>query len=219
MSEPGKPNSEPGSISLLLRDLQEGGTTTFDAASGQIYDRYFRVLSDIARRHTAPGRGREADEEDFASAALVSFFKLFDGGRPAGVGNRAELLERLVVITKRKTADHFRRANAKKRGSGAPALTGTGPDDSELLSGIPDERLSHEWLVQLRDVVDFLWSTFPLGDDHRRVLELWLQGESVSGTAEVIRTSRRTVGRLRDTIVGCVKKYAEREDINLFPGG
>jgi DNA-directed RNA polymerase specialized sigma24 family protein len=101
-----------GSVSRLIDGLVVGDA----AAVQQVWERYFRRLVGLARKHLQDTPRRVADEEDVALSAFDSFCRNAEQGRFPQMLDREGLWRLLVVITVRKAAHLVRDQGRLKRG-------------------------------------------------------------------------------------------------------
>jgi DNA-directed RNA polymerase specialized sigma24 family protein len=185
------PMSSERSVTRWLRQLQAGNE---DAAS-QLWRRYFRRLTLLARRRLEPKDCRVSDEEDIA----VSVFRcLCDGARRGQfdeMANRDELWQLLVTMTNHKAVDVARHQKQKKRGSGRvrgeSALNHAGAAGLDQM--VSDEP-SPEFLAMVAEEHHRLMSL--LDDDCLRQTVLWkLEGYKNEEIAARLGVTCRSVER------------------------
>lgn len=186
------PSAVPhGSITLLLTQLQGCDQT----ALGEIWRRFFPRLTGLARK-TLSGLPRcNADADDVAQSAFISFWQAVERGREFELVNRDDLWNLLGVMTVRKARRQVRRESAQKRGGGRTYresdLGGGGYDEQsparldQLLADTPptDFDLCCEELL------------LALDDDLRTAAVLRLQGYTTTEIAELLKCNQRSVQR------------------------
>ncbi len=106
--------SSDGSITGFFHDLRGGDGR---AAEG-LFVRFFPRLIGVAKKTLAGRPLPNADAEDAAQSAFVSFWKTAGAGGFAEVCGRNELWSLLAAITVRKAQRQRRREMAAKRGGG-----------------------------------------------------------------------------------------------------
>jgi DNA-directed RNA polymerase specialized sigma24 family protein len=109
--------SGTGSITHWLGDLKAGDGS---AARG-LWERYYRQLVALARRHLQGAPCAAADEEDVALSAFQCFCRAAGQGRFPELNDRGNLWRLLVVITARKAHHLAKHERRQKRGRGAAA--------------------------------------------------------------------------------------------------
>jgi RNA polymerase sigma factor (sigma-70 family) len=177
---------DEGSVTRLVAAMRSGG----DASAQQLWDRYFDRLVHLARSklQTRPRRGAVDDEEDAALSAFDSFWRGAAAGRFPPLSDRDDLWRLLVVLTSRKIRDQIERQQTLKR-SGAPKATGD-DDLEQFVSAEPAPEYAAMVLEQYRRL------RIGLGDDSlRQILDLRLEGYTVTEIATRMNRSRRAIER------------------------
>ena len=181
------------SITHLITQLKGGE----EAAAHDLWDRYFRKLTDLAKRRLKAHPRRAADEED---VVISVFDSLCDGaarGRFDQLTDRQDLWRLLLAITRQKAVDVIRRENRKKRGGGA--VRGESIFDSdvdapnsieELISAAPTPDL----LVMIEEQHEQLLAKLR-SDDLRLIANRKLEGYSNREIAEELGVVERTIRR------------------------
>src|SRR5207302_11007223 len=100
-----------GSITRWIDQLQAGDL----AAAQPIWERYFHLLVELARRKLGV-TPRAQDEEDVALSAFDSFCRGLKRGRFPDLQDRDNLWKLLVVLTARKACHLMRDEQRLKRG-------------------------------------------------------------------------------------------------------
>ena len=170
-------------------------------AAGQLWQRYFQRLVELARAklRTAP-RGA-ADEEDVALSAFKSLCLGAARDRFAQLEDRHDLWQLLAMITVRKVADQFAYEGRQKRGGGRTR------DEAWLDNGGGQRGLEHvvsnepspEWIASMSEECDRLLALLP-DDSLREVALLKIQGYTQHEIAAKLGCARRTVARKLDVI-------------------
>jgi DNA-directed RNA polymerase specialized sigma24 family protein len=106
--------SSVGSVTHWIHQLKQGDR---DAAR-PLWERYFSLLVQRARRKLGGLPRRTADEEDVALAAFNSFYRAAEQGRFPKLDDRNDLWQVLLLITNRKAIDERRRVLRPRRGAG-----------------------------------------------------------------------------------------------------
>jgi DNA-directed RNA polymerase specialized sigma24 family protein len=171
------------------------------AAATALWERYFTLLVHVAKRRLARShRSAEADEEDAALSAFVSFCSGAAGGRFPKLADREELWRLLVVITARKVGDQVDRRRSLKRGGhlarvDAPAECGYQAGFLEAQSREPDPEVATMVAEETERLLE------QLGDESLRAIALWrMEGFTCDEIAAKLGCTRRTVARKLDMI-------------------
>ena len=183
--------SSERSVTRWLRELQAGN----EEAARQLWRRYFRRLTVLARRRLGPGEGRVVDEEDVA----LSVFRCLCNGALRGqfddMANRDELWRLLVTMTNHKAVDAARREKQQKRGAGrvlgGSVLERTGYHGAKPMSS---QEASPELLAMLAEEHRRLMTL--LNDDCLRQIAVWkLEGYKNEDIAARLGVTCRSVER------------------------
>jgi len=106
--------SEPGSVSILLTNLQAGDCSAVD----EVFEHFFNRLKSFASTRIAARDRKVVDDEDLAVWAINRLQHELRAGKYSRISNRADAWRFLVSIMERKFIDHLRSENAIKRGGG-----------------------------------------------------------------------------------------------------
>jgi len=159
-------------------------------AAAQIFHRYLQRLCRLAQTRLAPRLARRVDPEDVVMSAYRSFFLNARAGR-FWIQESGDLWALLTKITLRK----LYRAAAHHSAGMRSVFRETQPTDSETLhEWVISEQPSAEEAVALADEVESVLR--PLSPQHRRIVELRLQGEFMEDIARDVGLSERTVRRI-----------------------
>lgn len=171
-------NTSPGQVTRLLERWSDGDETAFAALVTLVYD----DLRAIAHRRLRAGRAQET----LATTALVNEVYLRLADHTGGHWNsRAQFFAFASRAMRHILVDHARRANAEKRGG--PTLRVA--LEETVVPG--DDRTGD--VLGVDEAVDWLAQRHPR---MARIVELrFFGGLNVNETAEVLRTSVRTVER------------------------
>ena len=186
----GDENQTAGTSFVLLERYHRGD----DAAAEELFSRYFRRLTSLARARLSPRLARRTDPEDVVLSVYRSFFIGAREGRFT-LNRGGDLWRLLASITKHKLLRQARFHGADRRSVDRESAlddAGTGPDFLDARGPTPEDA------VALTDELERLF----LGLDAlgKRVLELRLQGELLSEIADETGRSERTVRRTLDRI-------------------
>jgi RNA polymerase sigma factor (sigma-70 family) len=179
-----------GSITRCFGALQGGDR---DAAQ-QLWERYFRRLIGLARKHLQQAPRRVADEEDVALSAFDSFCRGVELGRFCKLEDRDDLWQLLVVITVRKAADQAKYERRQKRSAGAPPAR-TDPTLSvveleEILGREPTPEVAALAAEEYRRLMSLLDD-----DELRAIALLKMEGYTNDEISQQLGCVRRTVQR------------------------
>jgi len=196
------------SVTGWIADLKEGKQDSLE----QIWDRYFRRLTTLARNRMGTFSRRVVDEEDIALNVIYSLSEGAPEGKFTELRNRDDLWRLLVAMTSRKVVDEIRRQSAQKRvtggvrgvsilhkpGAGSPA----GFD--EFISADP----TPDYLVSLDEENHRLFMLLE-DDTQREVARYRMQGFSNQEISEKLGISLRSVERKLNMIRECWENEVE----------
>src|SRR5258708_27868914 len=106
-----------GSVTRWVGQLQAGD----QGAARHLYERYFQRLVGLARKKLRDTPRRAADEEDVAQSAFASFCRAAERGQFPQLEDREDLLQLLMVITKRKALNQAKHERRPKLGGAQPS--------------------------------------------------------------------------------------------------
>src|ERR1022692_4206440 len=141
--------SSDGSITRWIDQLQAGDL----AAAQPLWERYFHLLVELARRKLG-AKPRVADEEDVALSAFDSFCRGLKRGRFPDLQDRDNLWKLLVVLTARKACHLMRDEQRLKRGGTQTA--GTAQELKQVLSLEPSPEFAAELAENCHRLLDLL---------------------------------------------------------------
>jgi RNA polymerase sigma factor (sigma-70 family) len=179
-----------GTSIVLLERYRRGD----DSAADELFSRYFRRLTLLARSRLSPRLARRTDPEDVVLSVYRSFFIGAREGRFT-LGRGGDLWRLLASITKHKLLRQARFHGADRRSVDRESTLDdaeTGPDFLGAAGPTPEDA------VALTDELERVF--MKLDASGRRVLELRLQGAQLSEIAEETGRSERTVRRTLDRI-------------------
>jgi RNA polymerase sigma factor (sigma-70 family) len=189
--------SSTKSVTHLIEQLKETGD---QEAVRILSERYFERLRRLARKHLQRIPRREADEDDVAQSAFISFWRGATQGRFTELRDRDDLWSLLVVITVRKALDQVERTLGPKQGGGKvrgdSALPGAG-----IRQVLGQAAPTPEHIAQSADEIRHLLSL--LEDDKQRSIALWsMEGYTNREIAAkgdcAVRTVERTLNLIRE---------------------
>jgi RNA polymerase sigma factor (sigma-70 family) len=100
-----------GDVTHWIRRLRAGDRDVIRA----LWERYYRAVLALARRHLGDLPRRAADEEDVALSAFDSFCRAAEQGRFPRLEDRGDLWQVLLLLTVRKAADLVEHEGRGKR--------------------------------------------------------------------------------------------------------
>src|SRR5262249_5962807 len=138
------------------------------AAAEELWDSYVHRLVALARARLGGTSRRAADEEDVALRALRSLYRRAECGPVAGLSDRDDLWQVLVLITERKAIDLMRREGRKSRGEGrvVPFSDAEGQGPGDVADPGPTPEFAAQVVDEFRDLLR------RLGDDSLRSVAL-----------------------------------------------
>jgi len=184
-----------GSVTHWL-DLLKGGDR---GAVQPLWERYYHLLVERARRALGAAPRRAADEEDVALSAFDSFFRGVAKGRFPRLDDRNDLWRLLLVLTAQKAAHQIRDEFRVKRGGGQVRpesdLPGADAEDAEgVLARVIGSEPTPEFAAQVAEESRRLLAK--LGSDVlRSIAQRKLEGYTVEEIAELLGCVPRTVNR------------------------
>jgi RNA polymerase sigma factor (sigma-70 family) len=193
--------SSAGSITQWINQLRAGDRV----AAQRIWEHYARRLAGIARAKLQGERLGAANEDDVVQSAFLSFFRGVERGQFPQLSDRTNLWPLLVLITKRKAIDLWKRNHQKGQGGGnirgESALFG--PPGSEMDGGGWEQVLGSdptpEELTKGAEEVRRLLER--LDNQELRSIALWkLEGFTNKEIAAKLDRSLATVERKLDRI-------------------
>jgi DNA-directed RNA polymerase specialized sigma24 family protein len=129
--------ASPGSVTHWITQLKQGER----GAAGPLWERYYCLLVERARRKLVGAPRGAADEEDVVLTAFDSFCRAAEQGRFPKLDDRNDLWQLLLVLTDREAIDHKRRENADRRGGGRVLHEGALPAGDSAGGDTPLVRL------------------------------------------------------------------------------
>ena len=173
-----------GSVTRWIDQLQAGDL----AAAQPLWERYFQLLVELARRKLLGAKAHAADEEDVALSAFDSFCRGLKRGRFPDLQDRDNLWKLLVVLTGRKVCRLMRDDRHLKRGGAQPV--GADQDLAEVLSQEPSPEFAAECAENCQHLLDLL------GDAELRTIALSkMEGYTTKEIAGRLNCAPRTIER------------------------
>lgn len=179
----------------LLNRWKEGD----QEAADQIVDRYLSRLTALARTRLSPKMRRRVDPEDVVQSAYRSFFRNAADDRYV-LERSGDLWRLLAAIMMNKLHGQVEYHTAKKRAIGKEESMLVGGDGTSSVIN-PGAFVKQPSTTEMLGVTEELERTMAdLPETQRRILELRLQGHSVTEIAEDVKRSERTVRRALENI-------------------
>lgn len=194
----------PGSVTCWLDQLRQFGRN--EDLQREIWDRYFRKLAAVARKHLSLTARRTVDDEDIALSALNSFFDKLSQGRYPQLKDRAQLWTLLTTIATYKSVNARVAQQAMKRGGGAVRGDSVFRDASLAKDIVATEPGPRE-LAEFRDLTACLLRQLP--PINRTIAYEKLLGKSDAEIAEKLSVSPRTISRKLTQIRSAWSKHLE----------
>ena len=195
--------SNPGSITRLLKQLNDDNTVVSEDAASRIFSRYFQRLVRLSiSQLSAPIRQRVGGE-DVVQSAMASFFMRHQDGQ-YDLNSRDDLEKLLFDIVVKKARSVARRYSSQKRDIGREAAPSMENGISKsLLEYMDSAEPSPEEIATIRDIIEAL-----PGDELQMVVALKLEGytdneigQKLSYSGETIRLKKlRAAGWLKQQL-------------------
>jgi RNA polymerase sigma factor (sigma-70 family) len=184
-----------GSVTRLIRDLEDGNTDALNS----LYKRYFKQLTDVADNRLSRQAGPIVDGEDVALTVLMRLSENVRNAENKGkLPDRESLWLFMLAILHSIVVDLKRRNYAWKRGKGSVHSLSDfvqRNEDGRSPIDIADTTPSHEKLAILRDSVDYLLNQKLKVETTRSVAMLKLEGYSHQEIADKVGMDVKTVSR------------------------
>lgn len=144
-------DDEDGSVTMMIHQLRSDDPRLREEAARIVWERYFRELLGLARRHLSGQVRARVDEEDVLQSVYASVCRR-QGRGEFDLAGRDDLWKLLVTITLRKARNAARREVAGRRDVRRDSHGDEGRPlaDIAALSPTPDEAVALAEAVQLR---------------------------------------------------------------------
>jgi RNA polymerase sigma factor (sigma-70 family) len=187
-----------GSVTQLLIQLKDGD---LDAAE-PICRRYLGDLVRVARGRLQNVSGANEEAEDVVQDALGNFFNGLGAARFRQLDDRSDLWQVLVLLTKRRAIDAYRKQRRQAARSESE-LASAGAESGGVLANVSDaaDSFGAEAASTLSDLLDLLPDTTLAAVATGR-----LDGYTNSELAEQLDVSERTIERKLQLIRDIWKK-------------
>lgn len=190
---------DPSVTNWLLKLATGDGA---ESALGNLWERYFPRVVNLARTRLQVRYRRMADEEDVAVSVFQSLVDGVEAGRFPELSNRENLWRLLAVITSRKAVDRVQHENRQKRGGGNVRGDSIFLDDTAEAGGFARfaaDDPAPDMALDLAERADAMLDALPT-EEHRRIAELRLEGYENAEIAELLELNVRTVQRRLEDI-------------------
>ena len=202
------PDPNDLSVTQWIAELRVGEESQ---AQQELWRRYFKRLSALARQKLGDLPRAVEDEEDVAVSALGSFFIRVREGQFPDLIDRNGLWPLLAKITARKAVNLHKRQTAAKRGGGRQPTSSDAGDSQQAPLEFVDAQVTPAALAELSEQCNLLMAELP-DPAMRRIAELKLAGYSTDEIAAQVELSPRTVERKTGLIRRYWAAYLERTD-------
>ena len=203
--------SSEGSVTAWLPRFKEGDP----AAEEWLVGSYFERVASLARKQLGLAPRRDADEEDVANSVFKIFLERAKNGGFKQLHNRDDLHRILLMLTKRRAIDYFRRTTRRTRlevGESAVAWNGTA-DSAIPFDQIARVEAPRDLVAEISDEIRELFHDIECEELHLDKIAMWrLEGYSVSEIASRLECLPRTVYRRLKLIQKRWLVRAELED-------
>ncbi len=171
-----------------------------EQAIGELWNRYFPQLVQVAERRMPPGVRRVEDGDDVALSALHSFFCAVQEGRFPELDSPDGLWRLLFRITARKAASRIRKAVALKAGGGNVRGDSVFGSDNRGFDLTPDGAVGPEFQHIMDEQCEELFAELP-DSQLREIAQDKLDGRTNKEIAQrqgvALRTIERRLERIR----------------------
>jgi RNA polymerase sigma factor (sigma-70 family) len=187
---PPSPVSDPGtngSITEQVINLKAGN----QEAVRRLWERYFLLMVQVARKMLCSVPRLLADEEDVVQEAFLSFCAGAERGHFPELQRRHDLWRLLMTLTQRRAMTLLRREHREKRGAGR--VTECSTVATLMLEQTTDPAPPPEQAAQFTEELARLFRALP--EDLQAVAKLKMEGYTNQEIAQRLGCSERTVER------------------------
>ncbi len=197
-----------GSVNKQIPGLKAGDSE----AEQWIWDRYFLQVAQAARIQLGTSPQTVHDEEDVAISVFANFMKGVRQDKFKQLNDRNDLHQILVMLTKRKAIDYFRKATRHQKHEVGESALGDVSDRpntiAEAAVAQPPSELVNEVAQQIRKLFEDVAKTPIVESPDGKVVDLqlgtiallWMQGLSAVEIGQRIGCSQWTVYRRQELI-------------------
>ena len=187
-------NSSSGSVSRWIQELKCGD----EDAAKNLWERYFKRITGLARKRLSSQPQRVMDEEDVAQSVFRSSCLGAPQGEFPELIDRDDLWPLLARITNRKAVNHIRWANREKRGGGKirgdSILTPAGDSEQGGFDDVAHDDPTPEFIVSLAEECRLILDSLP-DDTYRFVVWSRLEGRTNDEIAKLLGVTKRSIER------------------------
>lgn len=183
------------SITGLLSGFAAGD----EDSTRELWARCFASVVRLARQNLSGAPRRMTDEEDVAASVFESLFFGAVEGKFPDLKDRDSLWRLIVVMTRRKAADHVNSERREKRGGGnvrgdSIFLSRPGAEHRGNFDHFVGTQPSPIAVALVEEKTSELLDALP-DEEHRQIVLLRLEGYSTAETADELSISLRSVER------------------------
>jgi DNA-directed RNA polymerase specialized sigma24 family protein len=187
-------NSSSGSVSRWIQELKCGD----EDAAKNLWERYFKRITGLARKRLSSQPQRVMDEEDVAQSVFRSFCLGAPQGEFPELIDRDDLWPLLARITNRKAVNQIRWANREKRGGGKirgdSVLTPAGESEQGGFDDIAHDDPTPDFVVSMAEECRLILNSLP-DDTYRFVVWSRLEGRTNEEIANLLGVTMRSIER------------------------
>lgn len=183
----------------MLKILESIKVGSNPAAEEELWKRYFSRIALLIKQQLPSRARRMKDEEDIALSVLKSFFRGTTEGSFRQLQDQDDIWQILCMLTRRKTIDHLRVVNAKRRGGnlvrGESAFQQVGDNDPGALDDFSSQKQEEPILVALfTEECERLFAALE-EDELIQVARMRMDGYSNEEMAQKMNRSVRSIER------------------------
>jgi DNA-directed RNA polymerase specialized sigma24 family protein len=187
-------NSSSGSVSRWIQELKCGD----EDAARNLWEKYFKRITGLARKRLSSQPQRVMDEEDVAQSVFRSFCLGAPQGEFPELIDRDDLWPLLARITNRKAVNQIRWANREKRGGGKirgdSVLTPAGESEQGGFDDIAHDDPTPDFVVSMAEECRLILNSLP-DDTYRFVVWSRLEGRTNEEIANLLGVTMRSIER------------------------
>lgn len=187
-------NSSSGSVSRWIQELKCGD----EDAAKNLWEKYFKRITGLARKRLSSQPQRVMDEEDVAQSVFRSFCLGAPQGEFPELIDRDDLWPLLARITNRKAVNQIRWANREKRGGGKirgdSVLAPAGESEQGGFDDIAHDDPTPDFVVSMAEECRLILNSLP-DDTYRFVVWSRLEGRTNEEIANLLGVTMRSIER------------------------
>lgn len=177
----------------------------------ELWKRYADRLLKLARRRLDSRLRRVADEEDVLISVFDAAIRAVQDGKFKKLNDRNDFWQFLVIITKRKSTDHYRRFSAAKLTTGEPSPQPPAHREAESWNELISDEPTPEFAAEAAETVAQLLRALPT-EELRKIAHDRLAGHTQEEIAAHLGLSLRTVERRMELIRRCWDAWKPTDD-------